>query len=135
MKLILDKEKVLNLIKRYYSEVLDIKGYAIFKYDDEYSEYGKSESKVLVPRIVFNGTTDILGQKNNISIHIHDLDIKNIVDYYLNQDGYTSYNFYIDKGSHSKENIQYGGLKIINRPFFNGIEVEVISNNKEIRKI
>ena len=129
MKLILDSEKVLNLINKYYSEVLDIDGYAVFQSDKEYSGYDRLESDILVPRIVFYGITNVLGQKNNISIRIHDLDIKNIVEYYIEKEGYSSYNFYIDKGSHRKEESRYGDPKFINRPYFNGIEIEVIKNN------
>ena len=131
MKVVLSKERVLNYIKKYYSEVLGINGYAVFESGEEWVENCKLDYKVMVPKIVYYGTTTILGQENKVTFTIHDLDIKNILDHFLAEEGYTSYNFYVDKGSHREIEDKYPvrRTKLVNRPYFNGVELEVVSKN------
>ena len=135
MKVVLSSEKVMEYINKYYNEVLGIKGYAVFQSDEKYSGYGRLEEKVKIPKIMYYGTTEILGQENNVSIEIHDLDIKDIIDHFLAEEGYSSYNFYIDKGSHRevKDSFPVGRTRIINRPYFNCVELEVTTYTNDKR--
>ena len=91
MKVVLSKEKVIDYINKYYNDVLGIKGCAAFHFEETYYGYGKVEQKILVPKITYFGSTKILDQENNVTIEIFDLDIKNILDHFLAEEGYISY--------------------------------------------
>lgn len=103
MNIKLNKEKISTIINKYYREVYEIEG-----------------------------KTKILGEETPISIDISDNDLKTIIKYYLEQDGYSVTNIMIDKGLDYKTEGYGLGEHTESYPYFRGVEINIYGKEKKI---
>lgn len=132
MNVKLSNEKVRNLINQYYREVYEIEGKTIINVYKDYVGYGMDEHKDCVVNIIYKGKTKILGEETPISIDISDNDLKTIIKYYLEQDGYSVTNIMIDKGLDYKTEGYGLGEHTESYPYFRGVEINIYGKEKKI---
>ena len=132
MKVKLTKDKVRKLINQYYSEVLDIQGKTIIRVSKDYVGYGMGEHMDCVVEISYIGKTKILGDEVSISIDVTDDELKNIISFYLEKEGYSIKGFDMDKGlDYRTEGYGMGEYKE-SYPYFRGVNVNI---NEKVKKI
>lgn len=132
MNIKLNKEKISTIINKYYREVYEIEGKTIINVYKDYVGYGMDEHKDCVVNIIYKGKTKILGEETPISIDISDNDLKTIIKYYLEQDGYSVTNIMIDKGLDYKTEGYGLGEHTESYPYFRGVEINIYGKEKKI---
>lgn len=103
----LSREKVKNLINQYYKDIYNIDGEVIIKTSKKFVDYGLSKHQDCSLNITYNGKTIILGEETSISIDVSNDELGDIINYYLEQDGYSVNDINIDKGVEYKT-VGYG---------------------------
>ena len=130
MKLKLDKKIALKMIEKYYKDQMDVEGVATAIPEKEYDDYGMGESCVV--RVLIKGKMQMMGETIATELEVSEEEIKNAIQYCIEQEGYTFVNQTMDKGL-TDETTGYGmGERTIQKPYFKGITVDIKENTKKI---
>ena len=130
MQILLNKKTIIEMIERYYSKYLDIKGKGEIAVSKDFKTYGKDEIEDCILTIRLKGKMHILGREQDTIITLSIEEVIEIIKYYIEEMGYEYTDYSIDKGL--KEEITgYGpGETKTQEPYFHGIEIGVKVNNK-----
>ena len=132
MRIKLTKDKIRKLINQYYSEVLGIEGKTLIKLSKEYVGYGLGEHLDCVLEITYVGKAKILGDEVSMSIDVNDEELKNIISFYLEKEGYSIKGFDLDKGLDYRTEGYGMGEHTESFPYFRGVNVDI---NEKVKKI
>lgn len=132
MKIKLDKKTTLKMIEKYYKDQMDIEGKATAIPEKDWEGYGMGEQEVCVVKVKITGTMKMLGETIETEIEVSEEEIKNAVQYCIEQEGYTFESYRMEKGL-TEECEGYGlGERRVEKPYFKGIIVTVKENTKKI---
>ena len=128
----LDKKRIKKLIDQYYKEIYGIEGNTKISVSEDYVGYGMGEKKDCVVEITYHSKINILEEETNIKIELTEEQLKSIISYFLQKDGYTLNSIYLDKGLEPKTEGYGYGEHTEYRPYFKGINIRI---NEKIKKI
>lgn len=125
MKLSQNNKEIKNLINSYYNEVYGIKGTTTISVSEEYVGYGASESKGCVVKFIFNAKIKVLLDEKIIRKEINNEELKTIISYFSEKNGYKLKRIEYHKGLETKTEGYGYGEHTVNYPYFRGIEIEI----------
>lgn len=88
MKILLDKNMIVQILEKYYKEQLDIEGKVKISVFKEFGSYGYDDIEEALINIELVGNMMLLGKSNKTIITISLEEMIDAIKYYLEQENY-----------------------------------------------
>ena len=130
MEILLKKKAIIEMLEKYYFDKFGIKRKASITATKGFGSYGMSDIEETLIDIKLVGSIMLLGKEQDTVITIRTDEMIDIIQYYIESEGYEFTGYTIDKGLNEVTE-GYGVSEHTDKvPYFNGIEVGVKIKNK-----
>ena len=119
------KKDIIEMVEKYYKEILDITGKVSITCSKQLVGYGMGEHDDCVVTFKLKGQMSILDKKRDIEIDVSEDEVMAAIKCYLEKEGYKYTGYRMLRGMNPKVTGYLTNERTEYRPYFNGIEVGV----------
>lgn len=123
------KKDIIEMVEKYYKEILDITGKVSITCSKQLVGYGMAEHDDCVVTFKLKGQMSILDKKRDIEIDVSEDEVMAAIEYYVEKEGYNYTGYRMLRGMNPKVTGYLTNERTEYRPYFNGIEVGVKNEN------
>ena len=119
------KKDIIEMVEKYYKEILDITGKVSITCSKQLVGYGMAEHDDCVVTFKLKGQMSILDKKRDIEIDVSEDEVMAAIKCYLEKEGYNYTGYRMLRGMNPKVTGYLTNERTEYTPYFNGIEVGV----------
>ena len=123
------KKDIIEMVEKYYKEILDITGKVSITCSKQLVGYGMAEHDDCVVTFKLKGQMSILDKKRDIEIDVSEDEVMAAIEYYVEKEGYNYTGCRMLRGMNPKVTGYLTNERTVYTPYFNGIEVGVTNEN------
>lgn len=123
------KKDIIEMVEKYYKEILDISGKVSITCSKQLVGYGMAEHNDCVVTFKLKGQMSILDKKRDIEIDVSEDEVMAAIEYYVEKEGYNYTGYRMLRGMNPKVTGCLTNERTEYTPYFNGIEVGVTNEN------
>lgn len=123
------KKDIIEMVEKYYKEILDITGKVSITCSKQLVGYGMAEHDDCVVTFKLKGQMSILDKKRDIEIDVSEDEVMAAIEYYVEKEGYNYTGYRMLRGMNPKVTGYLTNERTVYTPYFNGIEVGVKNEN------